>query len=79
MRSVVEPDHALESQRKAPRSRRFGLAVSVLGLLLSVAGVVLLGDAGVLEAIGIAALGYGIGLMVAGVFLAAGWRPGRQS
>jgi hypothetical protein len=78
MRFVVERDHALKSQRKTPRSRRFGLAVSVLGLLLSVAGVMLLGDAGVLAVIGIAALGYGIGFLVAGVFLAAGWRPGHR-
>jgi hypothetical protein len=78
MRLVVARDHALKSQRKTPGSRRFGLAVSVLGLLLSVAGVMLLGDAGVLEAIGIGALGYGIGFLVAGVFLATGWRPGNR-
>jgi hypothetical protein len=66
----------VKSERVSGRRRRFGLVVLAVGVLLSVAGVVLLGEAGVLEVIAIAALAYGIGLLVSGVFLAAGWRPG---
>jgi hypothetical protein len=71
--------HDTPDQRRSGYGRQFGLVVALIGLLLSVAGLLLLGNAGLLEAIAIAALAYGIGLLVSGVFLSAGWRPGERT
>jgi hypothetical protein len=55
--------------------RRFGLGVSALGIVLAPTGLVLAGGSGVVRTVGLAAAGYGIGFLVAGLFLAAGHNP----
>jgi hypothetical protein len=66
-------DHGTESRQQKAHARRFGLSVGGIGLLALVVGLLLLGNHGVLRTVAIAALGYGIGLVVSGLFLAAGW------
>lgn len=57
------------------RRRRFAIRFAPIAVLLIVAGVILGGGSGVVHAVGLAAIGYGIGLGVALTWLAAGRNP----
>jgi len=57
------PSTADERKR---RRRRFGILAAALGALLLLAGTQLANRGGVLEAVGIVSLAYGVGLLVAG-------------
>ena len=57
------------------RRRRFGIFAAAVGGLLLPAGALLANRDGVLKAVGIVCLAYGIGLLVAGASLALGHNP----
>lgn len=56
-----------------PPSRRYGLWGALLGVVLLVGGALLV--TGTERALGVVLFGYGLGVGVAAVFMALGWRP----
>ena len=62
------------TERKRQR-RRFGILAATFGALLVVAGTLIANRDSALGAVGIACLGYGIGLLIAGATLAIGHNP----
>jgi hypothetical protein len=84
---VVESIVAGDSARKEPkratgerlrRRRRFALRLVPLAVLLLVIGVAFSGKGGVADDLGIVALGQGIGLAVALIWLGFGYNPLRK-
>jgi len=67
----------LDSRRS--RRRRFGFWAIVFGVLWGAAGTALAPASGVFGTLGLAVLAQGIGLVVAGVWLAFGHNPLVQS
>ena len=65
----------IDDQDPKRRRRRFGIVAAALGALLLLAGTLLASRDGVLEAVGIVCLAYGIGLLVAGASLSLGHNP----
>jgi hypothetical protein len=65
----------LERAARRRRRRCFGLLTLGLSALLLPAGAILSDAGSPWDAVGIAAIGYGIGLLVAGLFLLAGHNP----
>ena len=73
-RARFVPDQIDPVVRRRAR-RTHALTAIVIAVVLLVGGAVLTGTGA--HTIGIIALGYGIGVLVAGGFLLAGWEPGR--
>jgi 1,4-dihydroxy-2-naphthoate octaprenyltransferase len=65
----------IDAADRTRRRRRFGLFVAAVAAVLLIAGAILANRDSALGAIGIGALGYGIGLLVAGAALALGHNP----
>jgi len=65
----------IDADERKRRRRRFGISAAALGALLLLAGTQFAHRDGVLEAVGIVSLAYGIGLLVAGTSLALGHNP----
>ena len=64
-----------DDEARKRRRRRFGIFAAALGALLLLAGTLFANRDGVLDALGIVCLAYGIGLLVAGASLALGHNP----
>ena len=60
------------------RPKRFAVSAIAAGVALVVGGALLARSPGVTRTVGLAMLGYGIGLLVAGAFLALGQDPLRR-
>lgn len=58
--------------------RRPAAVVAALAVVLIAVGAVLARGSGVAATVGVAAVGYGIGCLVAGVFMAIGHNPWRN-
>ena len=58
--------------------RRFALRAVIVGLALIAAGALALGAGATVRAIGVLGAGVGIGVVVAGLFVLAGWGPERR-
>ena len=65
----------IDADQRKRRRRRFGISAATLGAILLLAGTQLASRDGVLEAVGIVSVAYGIGLLVAGSSLALGHNP----
>ena len=69
-------DHRpIDADERKRRRRRFGISAAALGALLLLAGTQFANRDGVLKAVGIVSLAYGVGLLVAGTSLALGHNP----
>jgi hypothetical protein len=77
-RAITGPRSDVRDERARARRRRFALRIAPVAVLLIVAGVLLGSGSGVLHAVGLAAIAYGIGLGVALTWLAAGRNPVAQ-
>ncbi len=73
-RSVADHDRGGNGER-VRRRRRFAVQLAPISLLLISAGILLATRAGVLHAVGLTALAYGVGLALALVWLALGRNP----
>ena len=72
---MTGPRSDVRDERARTRRRRFAIRVAPIAVLLIVAGVLLGDGSGVLHAVGLAAIAYGIGLGVALTWLATGRNP----
>ena len=66
---------ARDQRRRDRARRRFAAGAAALACALLLGGLLLTRSAGVLGVLGIAAVGYGIGVAVAAAFLAVGHNP----
>jgi hypothetical protein len=66
-----------DSDRRRSR-RRYAAACGAISIVLLVAGLLLARSDGATHVLGVAAVGYGVGIAVAAVFLRSGYQPRRK-